>query len=109
LTNADGSRPVRPHCAMIASCALLVPPALWLIGVPFEGRHNSSLAHIRTAVADLYDWTLLGLLAADLAFLIWFVWYAVGLRWRMLALAVVQFLACCYVVGSDFLWAGGPL
>lgn len=59
-------------------------------------------------VPRLYDWGLLALLVADFAFLVWLVWYAAGLRWRMLAVGVVQFLACCFVVYGDFLWSAGP-
>jgi hypothetical protein len=96
------------RCETIALCSFLLLPALWLTGVPFEGRHNSTFAHVSGVASDIYDWALLGVAPADLAFLVWFVWYAAGLRWRMLAFAAVQFSACCFVVYADCLWAGGP-
>jgi hypothetical protein len=103
-----------PRCAHCRACgravliAFLLPPALWLVGMPFEGRHGPAHPLFFTAAPAYYDLALVGFLIADLAFALWLVWYAVGLRGRVLALAVVQFLLCCFVVAGDFLWSAGP-
>jgi hypothetical protein len=86
----------------------LLPPAIWLVGIPFEGRYDPAHPLFLTAAPRLYDLALVGFLVADLAFAMWLVWYAAGMRGRVFIVAVVQFLLCCYVVWGDFLWSAGP-
>jgi hypothetical protein len=106
-----GTIPTCFHCraCIWAICvAFLVPVARWLLGIPWEGRHNSAHPLFLTEFPRFYDLSLFGFLGVDIAFCAWLVWYAAGLRVRFLALAIVQFLLCCFVVWGDFLWAGGP-
>ena len=109
----EPSAQVPTRCAHCRACgrwvlaAFLLPVALWLVGIPFEGRHDSAHRLYGTAASRLYDRALLAFLAADLAFGLWLVWYAAGMRRRALFLAVVQFVLCVVVLG-DFLWSAGP-
>jgi hypothetical protein len=81
---------------------------LWLIGIPLEGRHNSSHPLFLSAVPQMYDWSLWALLVADFVFLTGLIWYSAGVRPRVFGLAVIQFTLCCFVVYGDFAWAAGP-
>lgn len=96
-------------CWRAVFVGLLIPVAFWLIGIPFEGRYAGAHSSLFFTVGPYYDWTLVAPLVGDFAFLSWLVWYTAGLRWRMLIMAIVQFLCCVYVVLGDFLWSAGPL
>jgi hypothetical protein len=76
--------------------------AIWIIGVPFERRHATAMCG-----ADFFDLMLVGFLIGDFAYGVWLVWFARGLRWRMLIIAGFQFVCCCVVVYGDLLWSAG--
>lgn len=106
-----GAEPPCAHCRACGKAivvALLVPVALWLVGIQFEGRHAPGHPLYATAAPRLCDLALIASLAADAAFGLWLVWYAAGMRFRVLAIAAVQFSLCCLVVWGDLLWSAGP-
>jgi hypothetical protein len=102
-----------PHCRSCLRRMLvgwLIPVAIFVVGVPFESRYNPTFASLvlPTIACRLYDYALFGMVAVDIVYGLWLVWYSSGLRWCALLFATLQFLACCVIVYVDCLWANGP-
>jgi hypothetical protein len=87
---------------------LLVPVAIWILGIPFEGRRTLNHPLAGMSVLALYEPALLGLLVADIALAMWLVWFSRGFRPQMVLAVTFQFLLCCFVVYFDLFWAAGP-